>query len=551
MTASRTLGRGLAVALAVIVTSASAYFAAGASPDRATEKPSKRGDTSSGEILIAAHRGSSAMAPPNTLPAFSLGIVQDADLIEFDLHLTADDEIVLVHDTVLDTTTNVREVYPDRAPWRIRDFTLEEIKQLDAGASFNPRFAGEQVPTLREAIELIKHRAGVQLDVKSPHLYPGISERIMEELEAVPGYLPAALQRGSIQVLAFDREWLFDDFGQVAPDGITLVPMWGAGSVPSRDALEAAREYTDWMITAFDNVANHPRLRDDLHDLGFSFGLYTLNDAERMYDAYDYGAAAIATDYPTTLRELIDHGLLGMEFEPPVDDREDIVFESGHYRVVITTSPDTRIEQLGFDPAGQGQYREVLNHTTRGTVPFVGIGQFSPVLPVGEPEEIVLSDDGRDLALRGIPMLGEPIAVDWTFRFEDEWFDHEMTWTVDGATSEPVYQVGWGIDAGLTRLGDNDVLDRERGHARPFSDWSVNWDDNLTVVAAYENGSAWAEDNVFFSTAHNFVAWTPLWESGGRDWAVGEYDGGRWRIGASGTGGDEAYANQLHADLNN
>jgi glycerophosphoryl diester phosphodiesterase len=546
---SRTLGRGLAVVLAVVVATAAALFAAAsASPDdvKHTKKPAE----SSGEMLIAAHRGASGMAPPNTLTAFSLGISQKADFIEFDLHLTADDEIVLVHDTVLDTTTNVRELFPDRAPWRVRDFTLEEIKQLDAGGPFNPRFAGEEVPTLREAIELIKHRAGVQLDVKSPHLYPGMSERIIEELEAVPGYLPAALKRGLIQVLAFDREWLTDDFMQVAPDGITFVPMWGAGNIPSREALEQTAEYTDWMITAFDNVANNPRLRDDLHDLDFNFGLYTLNDAGRMYDAYDLGAAAVATDYPDMLREMIDHGLLGLEFEPPEDDAEDIVFESSHYRVVLTTSPDTRIVNLGFDPSGQGQYREILNHTTRGTVPFVGVGQFSPVLPIGEPAEIVQSDDGRELSLLGIPMLGEPIEVDWEFRFEDEWFDHEMTWHVNGETSEPVYQVGWGLDTGLPRIGDNEILDRERSHAIPFSDWTVAWDDNLTVVAAYEDGSAWADDDVFFSTAHNFIAWTPHWESGGRDWPAGEYDGGRWRIGASGTGGDEEYATQLHAELN-
>jgi glycerophosphoryl diester phosphodiesterase len=549
LTATRTLRRSLIVGFVIMI--ATALFAATtpwASPNDANGTRTGVGPKP-GDLANVAHRGSSGMAPANTMAAFQLALDQRANWIETDLHLTADGEIVLVHDTTLDSTTNARSVFPDRAPWNVRDFTLAEIKQLDAGSHFNPRFAGEEVPTLREAIELIRHRAGIQLDIKSPHLYPDLTERLIEELHAIPGYLNAALRRGLVQVLAFDHDWLAE-FREVAPDGVTFVPMWGAGNIASRAELEEAREYTDWMITAFDNVANNERLRDDLHDLGFKFGLYTLNDAPRMYQAVDLGAAAIATDYPIILRDLVESGLLDRDFEPPVDDRDTFTFESAYYRIVVQTSPEVTVSQLGFDPAGQGAHREVLNASTRGTVPFIGVGQFSPVTPIGEPAEVVQSEDGRSLSLLGIPMLGEPVTVDWEFSFDDEWFDHEMTWNVTGPTSAPVYQVGWGLDAGLTKLGDNDILDRERTHARPFSDWSINWDDDITVVAAYKDGSAWLDENVFYSTAHNFVAWTPLWESGGREWPEGEYAGGIWRVGASGTGPDAEYASSLHAALN-
>ncbi|QBI18755.1 hypothetical protein ER308_03780 [Egibacter rhizosphaerae] len=501
-----------------------------------------------GDFQNVAHRGASGMAPENTLAAFELALDQRANWIEFDLVMTADEEIVIVHDTSLASTTDAQEVFPDRSPWLVEDFTLEEIKELDAGSHFNPRFAGEEVPTLREAIETIGQRAGVQLDVKSPDRYPGIEERIIEELEAVPGYLNAALARERIQVLAFDQDWLFDDFAPVAPDGVTLVPMWGAGNIASRAELEAVRDDTDMMITAFDNIANNPRLREDLDDLGFRFGVYTLNEAEPMYDAVDYGASGIATDYPTMLRELVASGLLDRDFDPPEDETERYSFESGYYQVEVVTSPSPEIVRLGFDPEGEGNHREILNPTTRGTLPFVGVGQFSPVEPLGQPAEVVEEDDR--LVLEGIPVGAEPITVDWELDFEDEWFDHEMTWHVDGEIRDDVYQVGWGLDTGLPYLGDNDVLDRERGHAIPFSDWTINWDDDLTVVAAYEDDSAWADDDVFFSTAHNFTAWTPLWESGGREWEEGTYEGGRWRIGASGEGPDAAYAEQLHAELN-
>jgi hypothetical protein len=357
------------------------------------------------------------------------------------------------------------------------------------------------------------------------------------------------VQRGKVMTLAFDHDWL-DEFREVAPAGMIHVPMWGAGNIPSRADLEEARAYTDWMITAFDNVANNARLHGDLHELEFKFGLYTINDAPRMYEAVDLGASGIATDYPSMLHELVRSGLLDREFELPEDNRETITYETEHYQIVLRTAPSTAIETLAFAPDGDGDFRQVLNASTRENMPWIGVGAFSPVAPVGAAADVEVSTDGRDVTLHGVPMVGQPVTVDWSFRFEDEWFDHDMTWHVEGATTADVYQVGWGLDTNLPKLGDDVIQDRERGHQRPFPSWSINWDDDITVVAAYEDGSAWADANVFYSTAHGFTAWTPLWNSSGTEWAPGEYDGGRWRVGAGSGGPNVAYADQLHAALN-
>ena len=83
------------------------------------------------------------------------------DYIELDLHMTKDGELVAIHDATLARTTNVEQVYPNRAPWRVRDFTLAEIKRLDAGTWFNkmfPQYANKQyrkekIPTLQEVID--------------------------------------------------------------------------------------------------------------------------------------------------------------------------------------------------------------------------------------------------------------------------------------------------------------------------------------------------------------------------------------------------------------
>ena len=119
---------------------------------------------------LVAHRGASAYAPEHTLEAYALAIEQGADFVEQDLAVTKDGVLVCIHDLTLERTTNVEEVFPDRvrrgqdaaaAParrWLVGDFTLAEIKQLDAGSWFDAKFAGARIPTFQEAIELVRRQ---------------------------------------------------------------------------------------------------------------------------------------------------------------------------------------------------------------------------------------------------------------------------------------------------------------------------------------------------------------------------------------------------------
>jgi glycerophosphoryl diester phosphodiesterase len=115
---------------------------------------------SAGEVDVVAHRGSSGAAPENTLAAVELALAHRADVVENDIQRTKDGELVVMHDLTLARTTDVEEVFPDRAPWNVADFTLAEIKQLDAGSWFSPEFAGERVPTLAEWVRAVGRRAG-------------------------------------------------------------------------------------------------------------------------------------------------------------------------------------------------------------------------------------------------------------------------------------------------------------------------------------------------------------------------------------------------------
>jgi glycerophosphoryl diester phosphodiesterase len=131
-----------------------------------------------------AHRGASGYAPEHTLAAYRLALEQGADFVEQDLAVTRDGVLICLHDPSLERTTNVEDVFPTRftqieyegktrRAWLANDFTLEEIKRLDAGAWFDARFAGERVPTFDEAVALVKGKAGLFPELKTPDIYKG------------------------------------------------------------------------------------------------------------------------------------------------------------------------------------------------------------------------------------------------------------------------------------------------------------------------------------------------------------------------------------------
>ncbi len=123
-------------------------------------------------ITIIAHRGARSLAPENTLAAARKAHGLGADLWETDVAVTADDQLVLMHDDAMTRTTNVAEIFPERVPAAFSTYSLAEIRCLDAGSWFErddpfgqvaagavdrqelARYTGEKVPTLREAFEL-------------------------------------------------------------------------------------------------------------------------------------------------------------------------------------------------------------------------------------------------------------------------------------------------------------------------------------------------------------------------------------------------------------
>lgn len=122
-----------------------------------------------------AHRGDNYCAPENTLPAFELAIAKGAHQIEFDLRVTRDERLIVIHDETVDRTTN--------GSGKTTDLTLEQIRTLDAGSWKSPAFAGMRIPEFAEVLSLVP---------------PGVLVNCQLYLE--PQYVPSVID----QIRAFD-----------------------------------------------------------------------------------------------------------------------------------------------------------------------------------------------------------------------------------------------------------------------------------------------------------------------------------------------------------
>ncbi len=117
------------------------------------------------KVFLAGHRGWCSDYPENTMAGFRAALEQDVDMLEFDLNLTRDKRLVVIHDETVDRTTDGTGV--------IREMDFDELRALDAGVKKNARFAGERIPAFEELCELITEYPHLMLNVE-------IKERTVE-----------------------------------------------------------------------------------------------------------------------------------------------------------------------------------------------------------------------------------------------------------------------------------------------------------------------------------------------------------------------------------
>jgi glycerophosphoryl diester phosphodiesterase len=229
--------------------------------------------STAGTFLIA-HRGASAYAPEHTIESYRLAIEQGADYVEPDLTLTKDGVLICSHDPYLERTTNVAEVFPDRFTeektderstkhWFIEDFTLAEIKQLDHGSWFDPKFKGLKVVTFQEMIDFVGNKAGLFPELKTParlHAKGLDPEKAIADI-LIKNNLVKAMVKGrpAIQLQVFEKESLerlttllptlprhfligSPDAAKkwLTPEGITQLKAFATGIAPAKQIIDAA-----------------------------------------------------------------------------------------------------------------------------------------------------------------------------------------------------------------------------------------------------------------------------------------------------------------------
>lgn len=249
------------------------------------------------EADVIAHRGASADAPENTLPAVRLGARVKSDFVEIDVQRSSDGHLVVIHDTTLARTTDVEDRYPTRAPYNVSDFTLEEIRTLDAGSWFSPGFAGTGIPTLSEVLDALNGRAGLLLEVKSPALYPGIAADLAAELDQ-RGWLAANGNADRLIVQSFD--WGFmKSFHDLAPN----VPAGLLGGPPSAEQMAELSSWADQINPSHTRVT--AGFVEAVHRYGMETYPYTVDDSGRMRELLALGVDGIITNRPADLLDVL------------------------------------------------------------------------------------------------------------------------------------------------------------------------------------------------------------------------------------------------------
>jgi len=271
---------------------------------------------------VIGHMGSAADRPGNTIAGIKRAIEAGAHAGEVDVRTTKDGVLVCLHDLTLERTTNVSDVYPTRyrdsennaRHWYVADFTLQEVKQLDAGAWFNERFRGARIATFQEAIDAVRGKAGLYPETKEPEVYGSRGfdmERLLVDALRKNGLdRPGADPRTPVIIQSFSPESLRKltlDLKIKLPR-VFLINTDPGGKWLSLEGLQKAREFASGIGPAKALVETDPPVVKRAHDLGLTVTPYTFRSSstgrfrdveeEMRYFLYTLDVDAVFTDNP-------------------------------------------------------------------------------------------------------------------------------------------------------------------------------------------------------------------------------------------------------------
>ncbi len=233
-------------------------------------------------VKVIGHRGASSVAPENTLASFAKAVEFGADYFELDVWVSKDDSLIVIHDDSLQRTTN--------GEGAVADYTCEQLKKLDAGSWFDAKFAGEPLPTLKEALQLAKKNdIKVCIEIKSRK--PGIVGDILNLVDKLG-------MADRVIIFSFDADQVAEA-KKLRPD---IPALYLVGEASNADVDKAVQLGADAIGIGDDAT---PELVDYAHQKGLELWKWTVNDIDDMLALIKMGADGIITNYPQKLVELL------------------------------------------------------------------------------------------------------------------------------------------------------------------------------------------------------------------------------------------------------
>ena len=265
--------------------------------------------------LIVAHRGARSVAPENTLLAAIRAYELLADQWELDVQQSRDGELIVLHDPGLARTSNVLKTFPFRPFWQVKNFTLAEIKELDAGSWYFSRdpfgeiengslsaddlaaFSNERIPTLREALELTKEKKwSVNIEIKDVSNTPADDEIVQKTVALIE----ELGMENQVIISSFKHDYL------VQVKALNPSIKTAALVTKMEDPIKLLREIGADAINPDYKSIKDLSVIQTIRDAGFDVYVWTINDEQTMMRFINAGVSGIITDYPQRMSAVLE-----------------------------------------------------------------------------------------------------------------------------------------------------------------------------------------------------------------------------------------------------
>ena len=227
------------------------------------------------ETKIIGHRGGAAGYPENTLASFKKAVELGADGVEFDVQLTEDNEVVVIHDELIDRTMTDTGL--------VRDYKLSELKDMSAGEYYSSDFKDEKIPTLREVLEVVSDLEIINIELKNFLDYPGLEEKVLklvDEFGIMDKVIISSFNHQSLQKIKKLQP-------EIKTGALLMARLINPADYAFKRGFNALNLH---FLTADSDII------EKAHFMGLDLNVYTVNQPEKLVELAAAGVDMIITD---------------------------------------------------------------------------------------------------------------------------------------------------------------------------------------------------------------------------------------------------------------